>query len=233
MEFAGFFVLVAFLAGFAWLVITLVKKERERKQQWLRFLQELGFMLVESPEAGVIQKLENLRLRPEGNIKITNLHKRSSADFTLYLYDQVKVSRHEHDKTETILALTSAHFSFPHFCLFPRVDIPGGVLEKLTNMMIDWVVSQSMTRIEFPEDIEFNKHFVLAGMDSPSLRSFFTSERRNHMLNIISYNIIGKEGMVALWFSRTGRARYEKPDRMEDIRRMVEHSRQLYSILKN
>jgi hypothetical protein len=154
-------------------VIVLVL-DKKRREAWMRVAAELGFTYVREDD-GVVSHLGHFKLFQNGRAKTARNVLRGrmhQAELILTDYSYTTGSgKSKTTHTQTLCAVKSATLNLPH-CFVRRENRVFDFLGKVFGGQ----------DINFEEDPDFSKAFVLQGHDEPATRALFNSGVRQHFM---------------------------------------------------
>ncbi len=185
----GILVVLVFILFFVWMIVWMARSTKRQKQERADMAAMLGFQPVLKPDFVKLKsRLAHINPKHGSNSKeLRDVFVKHLPEGDLYLYDLWDTSG---DSSNVIqdraLALVVTGRQYPRFVISARLSMPG-MLAQLANKVISWAVGYQMTIFDFPEEPDFNEHFVVAGEDELEVRNLLNSS--------ILHRIKGHEGI--------------------------------------
>jgi hypothetical protein len=214
--------LIAFgvVAFFLALLILIHSHDYRREKGLAALAKQLGFT-YEKEATQLLAQFERFRLfRVGGNQRITNVlqGKIGSAMVWLFDYNCIATGFSKH----SICVVRSPHVKLPHYYL--RCQAPGlyalGSFIKKTGIEPG---QSAEAEIDFPQDEQFSKKFVLKGKEE-DLRPLFDAELRHHLLRFAG-TLVEIEGNRDTLLFTTG-----IPVLPKDARGVIQQATELFTL---
>jgi hypothetical protein len=173
----GILVVLGFILFFGWMIVWMARSTKQQKKERADMAAMLGFQPVLKPDYVTLKsRLAHINPKHVNNyIELRDVFIRHIPEGDLYLYDLWDTSG---DSSNVIqdraLALVVTGKQFPRFVISTRLSMPG-MLAQFANKVISWAVGYQMTIFDFPEEPDFNEHFVVAGEDELEVRNLLNS----------------------------------------------------------
>ncbi len=173
----GILVVLGFILFFGWMIVWMARSTKQQKQERADMAAMLGFQPVLKPDLVKLKsRLAHINPKHGSNSKeLRDVFIKHIPEGDLYLYDLWDTSG---DSSSVIqnraLALVVTGRQYPRFVISARLSMPG-MLAQLANKVISWAVGYQMTIFDFPEEPDFNEHFVVAGEDELAVRNLLNS----------------------------------------------------------
>ncbi|MCU0290817.1 MAG: hypothetical protein MUF10_02350 [Thermoanaerobaculaceae bacterium] len=207
--------LVAVL-GVVW-ALTLANERKRRDaiaakalEMGLRFAEDAAYFVESAPPFKLFSRGRRRKAR---NLLSGS---RSGIDITIADYQfTVSSGKNSHTHRQTICLLRARGTELPHCFLRREVALLDAIGERLGGQDID-----------FPEDPDFSRAFVLQGADPEATRRLFGGAVRTHLMRHAGTRIELEAGGDALLLHRGGRV---KPD---ELRELLEHAAEAFRLLR-
>lgn len=204
------------VAGVVW-ALTLAYERRRRDALAAKAL-EMGLQFAADPEY-FVENAPPFKLFARGRRrKARNLLSGSQSGVDVALADYqytVSSGKNSHTRRQTICLLRARGTQLPQCFLRREVILLDAIGEKLGGQDID-----------FPEDPDFSKAFVLQGADPEATRRRFGGAVRTHLMRHAGTRIELEVGGDALLLHRGGRV---KPD---ELRELLEQASETFRLIR-
>lgn len=175
-DFLGFLI-VAIIAlvigGLAW---TQLHKDKKRQEVMQKAANDLGLAFHPLQPGDLDGRLAKFRLLQKGSSqRSSNFIVASTDQLNLVLFDyrySIGSGKNRRTLHQTIAWIASRHLAIPQFYISP---------ESWLSRIGDMFVRQD---IDFQQDPQFSKAFVVSGPDADQIRNFLDSKRRQALLQI-------------------------------------------------
>jgi hypothetical protein len=219
------------LVGMA--IVRSARAERKRRSE---IALTLGFTPVEpTPDFNAMVnalygKLRVGRQPGDGaQYHLSNVFGRHSADAEMFLFDLKDKSGDDASRTERqAVLIVSPHLDMPAFVIFPRADVDG-VLSKLGNRLLEWVISRWGDPVEFPDAPDFERRYIVTAPEPDAARRFLDEDRLGRLAETRLLNIHAWGNMFTL-------ARIDfaaKADTVETASERVDLARSLFEAFQS
>ncbi|MBX3423269.1 MAG: hypothetical protein KF752_17055 [Pirellulaceae bacterium] len=166
----------------------------KRQQQFTQAATDLGLSYFEALSLDQVDSLSTFKLMNYGSSRLSsNVIRADTEQLSLTLFDYHYTSgsgKNRRTVRQTVAWVASPTLKLPEFRLSPE-----GLLDRLGDLLFK-------SDIDFQDDPEFSKRFLLTGPDQPAIGQFFDASRRRVLLNINLPTIEARPG--AFIFYRPG-----------------------------
>ena len=195
----------------AGIVVATNRAARRRREGMSKAARHLRLDFAERGSASLVAELSQYQLFSQGHRKrIRNICSGRPAEISTRLFDyQYTVGGGQHSNTwrQTVAVFESPHLNLPPFYARPE-HFFHRVAEKFGKQDID-----------FEQDEEFSKKYLLRGDDEAAIRRVFTNAVRSHLANLDKTTVEGR-GHQLLFYRQGKRV---SPDALDDFLKEAVH----------
>ncbi len=173
----GILVVLGFILFFGWMIVWMARSTKQQKKERADMAAMLGFQpVLKTDHVTLKSRLAHINPKHGSNDKeLRDVFVKHIPEGDLYLYDLWDTSGDSSNAIQSLaLALVTTERLFPRFVISSRLAMPG-MLAQLANKVLSWSVGFQMTVVDFPEEPDFNEHFVVAGNDELEVRNLLNS----------------------------------------------------------
>ncbi len=197
---------------FALAVVAIALWERRRAADREREAYGLGFQRVETPDAGLVERIVALHAHQGRRaLELHHVFERRGSDHTLVLFNLKDPDSDDAWVHDGAVAVISSRLSLPAFALAPR--IPGeGRLAGWSNRVLTWFSARGRSEVTFPEHPPFDRRYLVVGDHEPAVRAFLTDDRLRALAGTTHWTILA-DGQLFV-FDLTRLAPAHRPSRV-------------------
>jgi hypothetical protein len=223
MESNQLLIVFGFVALMLALLFLITSHNYRRRKGLAALAKELGFT-YEREATQLLEQFKRSRLFPVGsNQRITNLLKGKTGSAMVWLLDYSYFAGGKHYKDNTICVVRSEYVKLPYFYL--KCQMAG--MHKLDSFLKENGLLPEQFRgkeIDFPQDEEFSKKFVLLGREE-AVRPLFDIDLRHHILRFAG-SLVEIEGNGNTLLFTTG-----TPLLPKEVREVIQQATDLFAFL--
>ena len=150
----------------------------------------LGFMPVASPSPELLDRLA--ALQPIGRrerLHVRELYRRTISGGDAYLFDLTDDDSESQTWTSgNAIAVVAPSLALPYMALMPKLSLDarfGSLLGSAFQKAMALATAQAgLTRVAYPDDVEFDERFTVFAKSEPEVRSFLVNRRRTALLEL-------------------------------------------------
>lgn len=170
--------LIAFGTFALFLLILIISHDYRRRKGLIALAKELGFT-YEREATQLLQHFKRFRLFPAGsNQRFMNVLKGETGSATVCLLDY-SYFRTGHRKY-SVCVLRSPDLKLPYFHFTCQIPVPG--VDKLGSFLVKKGILPGSRDVNFSEDENFSKKFLLQGQEEAKIRLLFDLDLRQYLL---------------------------------------------------
>ena len=194
--FAGAAVVIIVVA----LVVFAAVPNRRKRATRRDLFTGLGFMPVASPSPDLLDRLA--ALQPTGRrerLHVRELYRRTISGGDAYLFDLTDDDSESQTWTSgSAIAVVAPSLALPYMALMPKLSLDahfgsllGGAFQKAMALA---TAQAGLTRVAYPDDVEFDERFTVFAKSEPEVRGFLINRRRTALLELPEALFISANG---------------------------------------
>lgn len=195
----GISLLIGFFGLFGLMVSWMIRQERFRAKQHDARAAALDFRPVPHPSPALIGQILALHtLKPQQILEARNIYYKHTLEADLYLFDlwDTTGDRAVLLAENAVAVCLSPNVSVPRFSLIPR-QAGESQLSYTAALNLSRIVT-GLQLLAFPDCPEFNRRFLIAGLEETAVRAFLTPELRGQLARIGQFHIEAAQSLITL-----------------------------------
>jgi hypothetical protein len=199
MNYVPVLVVVGILLLFSLVVYSMILSARKDVAKKAEIALSLGFSAW-NPDHNLLEQMVSVQPPDRWNdrYELKNVFRKSVPEGLMFLFDLINISGDEGGQTETqLVAVISPELNLPHFALFPQADVQGWAA-GVANRVMKMAIGHSAALLEFSENPDFQKKYLLATWESETARRFFDPQVLAGMAQTRLLNVYARGNLFIL-----------------------------------